>query len=665
MPNNLHVSTGTRQVVFLNFSSPLLVLLLFCITGIHAQTYEDLGLKNDTLGQSDDSLFAKEKFLPTYTIGEGSEHHSIDTSFGNYFYDPTLENYEYRNTGNLGNAHVPIDFPPEKRPGFDLGYHQFDLYRLSLENIRFYYDHRLPFSHLFFLVGLRKEQLFNVTHSQNIGRLFNFGFHYRRIASEGDYINQLTKHNDIGLTSRYGSKNEKYGFKTILIFNNINTNENGGVRNVNLFPDANFGRNKKLVETELDDAKNKQINANFTFNQHWNLGETVIEQINDTTTRRHFFPTLTFYQETGVSRDIYRYRDENPDSAYYGFFYTMDDSAGNPLIRHYLKSRELTARLGVRKTFIKTLDSTHVVYRNIVLEAWSRYSHFTITEDPSISESPDYLDVKASLRSYPDSNRNFMYDFTTAYSFLDYNRGDFSIESTIGYHFKKTGLIQAFGSYRHIQPAWVFQNFTTTGFSWENNFDQTKTLAIGALYKIPKFNFHISGTFRSIRNLTYWNEQRLPVQYAGNIAMFNVEVRKLFRLNDFGWDNLIRLNVSSDSYRLRYPLYWSIHSFFYEKGIFKGHLLTRVGFNLSYNTDYFAYGYFGLTGQFHLQEDQKLNYYPVTDLFLYFKIKTLWLFLTYRHLNQGMFRQKTYFTAYKYPAQDRTFNVGISWRFYD
>ena len=646
--------------------SLLIVVLTACILNrSQAQTYGDEFSSSDSLDQTGDSVFVKEKKLPTYTVGDGMKQYTIDTSLGKYYYDPVFENYDYRNTGNLGNAHLPVNFLGARKHSLLLGYDQFDLYKLSVDRIRFYYNHTLPYSNLFFLIGLRQQHAFNVTHSQNIKKRFNFGFHYRRIASEGDYTNQETKHNDVGITTRYRSENQKYGFKTILIFNNINTDENGGVRDFNVFEEDTSFVDNELQGTELDEAKNKHIQADFVLKQDWSLGETVIEHIDDTTTEKHFFPTLTFFLDAGVGRDKYRYRDENPDSSYYGIFYPQGDSTGSPLVRHYLKSRELMGQFGIRKTFIESMDSTHVVYRNLVVEARSKYAYNRIEQDPSELDFPSYLDARVSVHSYPDTGNKLIYDFSAAYSFLDYNRSDLLLEGKVGYDFNKLGIVKAFTSLQRQEPAWAFQSFTMNDFSWKNSFDQTEIFSVGGTYQIPRFRFHVTAKFNNIRNMTYWDEQRLPVQHDGNLQVLNIEVRKLFRIKYFGWDNLIRLNVLSDKQLMRYPLYWSKHSLFFEKAIFKGNLLSRLGINISYNTDYFAYGYFPLTGQFHLQDEQKLHFYPVLDLFFYFKIKTLRLFLTVRHIDQGLFKQSGYFNAFKYPALDRTFNVGISWRFYD
>jgi hypothetical protein len=56
--------------------------------------------------------------------------------------------------------------------------------------------------------------------------------------------------------------------------------------------------------------------------------------------------------------------------------------------------------------------------------------------------------------------------------------------------------------------------------------------------------------------------------------------------------------------------------------------------------------------------------FPVLDFFLNFKIKTVRVMLKVDNIS-SMFGTKGYYMSYLYPAQNLSFRVGITWRFFE
>ena len=86
---------------------------------------------------------------------------------------------------------------------------------------------------------------------------------------------------------------------------------------------------------------------------------------------------------------------------------------------------------------------------------------------------------------------------------------------------------------------------------------------------------------------------------------------------------------------------------------------------MSYNSNYFGNAYAPAIGQFYVQNEQKLTFYPVVDVFLNVKIKKARIFVKMEHLNQGIFRQKGYYVSPNYAMPERLFRLGFSWAFYN
>jgi len=95
-----------------------------------------------------------------------------------------------------------------------------------------------------------------------------------------------------------------------------------------------------------------------------------------------------------------------------------------------------------------------------------------------------------------------------------------------------------------------------------------------------------------------------------------------------------------------------------------GQLLTMIGFDVKYNTKYYADAYMPPLATFYQQRQKKLGNYPYVDIFLNVKLKRFRFFLTFEHVNSDWIG-KDYFTALHYPMNKRYIKFGMSWTFYD
>jgi hypothetical protein len=95
-----------------------------------------------------------------------------------------------------------------------------------------------------------------------------------------------------------------------------------------------------------------------------------------------------------------------------------------------------------------------------------------------------------------------------------------------------------------------------------------------------------------------------------------------------------------------------------------GKLLTMIGFDLFYNTKYYANAYMPSLTSFYRQTEKKLGNYPYFDAFLNVKLKRLRVYIKFEHLNSGWI-DKNYFSVLHYPRNERNLKFGLSWTFYD
>lgn len=603
-----------------------------------------------------------------FYLGENQQARmTVDTSLHNFqVYDPALiRDFRYRTIGSLGLPAFPVFYQPDMPFGFSLGYSAFDIYKLSRNNVRKYIT-SFPFTEFNMMIGRRREQLVSVYHAQTIRNRFYFGFEYNRSAGKGFFRRQQCNNNNFAVNLSYQSRNQRYSISPLFLFNNINAQENGGLNSANILYKDTTLISQELIGVRLSDARTEMRDRELFISQTLSLGKTIVRKINDTISVDQLVPAVSLYYQTGYLRNKIRYADFFPDSNYYGFFFPNRDALlARDSIGHFLFGQGVTNKVGVRLQFANTDNIDSIVFRNMLFDAHVEQLYYWLTYADK-EQKVHNLNVSIQLRNHPESLSRWSYVAKAAFSAVDYNAGDLLVEGRLGYWLsKKAGKIETMATWQRNEPAWFYQRFAAGNVTWTADFSKIQLFSLGMHYSLPSRQTSVSADFHNLNRWVYVDSLRLPHQHGDNLQAWIFSLAKNFRLKDWGLDNLIRIQHFTGKL-IRMPTLWLRHSIFYEHKIFRGALQPRIGIDMIYNTPYHANGYFPLTGQFYLQDQQLLRFYPVFDVFAAFKVKTFRLFLKIDHINQGwMKKQPNYYNFYLYPGMQRTFRIGINWRFYD
>ena len=130
----------------------------------------------DTIGfeHRDD---AKDSINISYKFLDSVRKYTIDSSindFDNYFSVPS----SYLYLGNNGAAATSLIYTDKRKPGFDEGFHAYDIYKYTVEGTRYYRTTR-PFSFINYQLASGKEQMLRAGHTQNPKPNLNWGFDYK------------------------------------------------------------------------------------------------------------------------------------------------------------------------------------------------------------------------------------------------------------------------------------------------------------------------------------------------------------------------------------------------------------------------------------------------------------------------------------------------------
>ncbi|MBK8608847.1 MAG: hypothetical protein IPL84_02550 [Chitinophagaceae bacterium] len=657
-----------------------LIIFVFCFQFLYAQepALNKIGDRikgignisggNDTIGfeHRDDS---KNAVAISYKYLDSIRPIPFDSSindFDTYFSIPS----SYAYLGNNGAAAYSLIYKPNAKPGFDAGFHAFDIYRYTLEESKFYKTNR-PFTQLGYQLASGKEQMIKALHTQSPRPNWSFGFDYRLISAPGFYVTQNANHKSYRLFSNYQGKRKRYAAYIILVGNTIKNSENGGIRSDTVLTDPNY-KQRFSMPVNIGNAANYAPNPfqssvstgniykdlTIFIRQTYDIGKKDSIAINDSTTEYLFYPKLRAQHSFTYSTYNYLFRDDMADSAYYHDNY------------------DTIPKKGVDSFFIQ--------------QKWSVISNdFTLLQFPDTKNSGQFIsagvrleNIKGELKDgtknfynfvvhgeYRNKTRNKLWDVLAKGEFYvnGLNSGDYSAYATIARHINNTwGDVRLFFKNVNRSPSFIFDasstfNFNNTGLSTKENI-----ISFGADVN----NRFINLSFKNhiITNLAYFDDYYKIEQSSKVINLLQLSASRKTKLTK-RWNLYtdITLQQTDGSAPVKVPLLFTRNRVAYEANLFKN-LFLSAGLEIRYFTPFKAYNYSPVMGQFTPQDTVTINNLPDITAFFHFRIKSFTGFIRGENLNAVSFKNgfgfiNNNFGAPHYPMQGFIFRFGIQWGF--
>ncbi len=591
---------------------------------------------------------------------------STINDFDKYFSVPS----SYIYLGNNGAAAYPLIYQPNAKPGWDGGFHAFDVYRYTLEGSKFYKTNR-PFSQLSYQLASGKEQMIKVLHTQSPRPNWSFGFDYRLISAPGFFTNQNTNHKNYRLFSNYQGKKKRYAAFIILVGNTLKNSENGGIRfdsslyNPNLQKrfsiDVNLGNQNNTEATPFSSTiVTGNVYKDFTFflRQTYDIGKKDSVAINDSTTEYLFYPKLRAQHSFTYSTYNYLYRDDKADSAIYKSWY------------------DTIVKFGRDSFFVK--------------EKWSVMSNdFTLLQFPDTKNSGQFIsagvkfeNIKGELINgtrhfynfivhgeYRNKTRNKLWDVQATGEFYvnGLNAGDYSAYATVARHLNnKLGDVRLFFKNVNRSPSFIFDNASSFNFKNPGLTKKENIISFGADAKNKFINLGFKNHI--ITNLAYFSDYYHTAQSSKVINLLQLYASKKVKLTK-RWSLYadITFQQTDGSAPVKVPLLFTRNRLAYEGNFYKN-LFLSAGLEVRYFTPFEAYNYSPVMGQFFPQDTFKLKNLPDVSAFFHFRIKSFTAFIRAENLNTVSFKNGFGFTnnnfaAAHYPTQGLIIRFGIQWGF--
>jgi hypothetical protein len=617
----------------------------------------------------------------------------VDTLLDNYHNQNPVYRY-FTSVSTLGNYSQPAFSNVFAERSHDQEYlliNPFYPFMQLYTGTRFF-NTRTPFSRISYFRGgsnQNREEIFDAFHSQNLTKALNVGFHFNTTGTMGQYRFQKVKNNSFGVFSSYAGS--LYSYHLSFSLNKIVADENGGITNDSLVTDTTFSFTKD-IPTLFGGIDNPPQHVPDVYSEVRNLNLLAVQEIafrmkraksdsvNTRKNRRIFYPKLLYILY--LDRNIRLFRDNDPSVGLNAGLYPavlFDDTRTADSLAVWKMGNSARLQFQGRKSNHYFVDYGYDLMQ-YAIEVPAAGPVDTLQEHWFISEEIRLPGVSYTNRLYNSHvstgfNKVFAnhleLDLFGQYYLTGYRSTDFYLSGDLKLFAGKPGkesslLIRAVSELK--TPDFLYTHYASNNFLWTFNFDKTSFNNLSIKLTILSKKFDIQGDYYLIRNFVYFNEDASPEQYPGGLSILSLTASKRFDFWKISSTSKMAYQKTNNEKILGLPEI-AFYNSTYLKHLFNfrstgGKLLTMIGFDLFYNTKYYADAYMPSLTTFYRQSEKQLGNYPYFDVFLNVQLKRLRFYIKYEHVNSGWI-DKNYFSVLHYPRNERNLKFGLSWTFYD
>lgn len=616
----------------------------------------------------------------------------VDTGIQDFhIYHPAFKNaVSVQSLGNVGNSSQSGDFFQRQTSDKEFLFQQnYSAYGLWPGGIRFY-DVTKPYTLLtygqWFSNKPKGESILKVLHTQNINRHINFGFYFNSIAAQGKYLNQEAKDKSTGFFST--GKFDTYDYWFSFGKNKFENQENGGLPNPKDIENPDI--QPENITVWLTDVTSYNTNLNVTLTHQYKLGVWKEMKEKDEVFQQ-FIPRVALLHVVEVQKSTRQFTEADPNPS---FTYTDDrglvkfygkdhvpyinktvgsadepatiDKTGQTVIsnRFVLKFMEAPDR---KYTFGKQAFISNDLVNNYFPQEELITDSLGVKQSPlGLTQSGKYSNTYIGGSAYRTDGRFWSWTVFGKSCIQGRNALDYELSGTIEKPIrskKDTSFVKIFAKMSNQTPGYFYEHYYSNHYKWENFFDKTYTLRVGANIDKPGWRFKASVNYAIINKFVFFNELALPEQAKSEFSVGQILLNKDFKFGGLNIRNWVLLQkTTTDNYLALPPL--SIRNSTYYENTYAKVLHFQFGLDTRYESAWYADQYSPATGMFYRQSSEKMGDYAWVDAFVNLKIKRTAFYIKYTNL-ATQFVKGGYYTSPGYPGPVSTLLFGLSWSFYN
>ncbi|MDR1592040.1 MAG: putative porin [Prevotellaceae bacterium] len=581
-----------------------------------------------------------------------------DTVITSYMDKNPVNNYSLVNSwnGNLGSqVQSKLFFDRTNKTGlfFSEGY---DAYTITPQDL-IYFNTTTPYANLTYHTALpryREQDYLKALFTFNANKYINIGGLTNLIYGRGQYPKQGTKALNAGFWGSLSGK--RYTLNAMIMFNNFRNLENGGLADLSQLRDDEIAPN--YMKTSLTAAASGYRNNIYFLNHKYSLGFERERKLANDSTVYDFVPVTSFIHTIKFENVARRYVDNNLTDSFYLNNYHNEQFTFDTAHYYSLKN---TLAITLEEKFNRLLHFglaafvEHDLRRHLVMTDSAKYGDLL----------ENNLTLGATLSKH--EGKHIRYDATGQIVILGTKVGQFDVNGNIYTDFRlfqDTILLSAGAQLANTVPDYFLNYYRSNHFQWDNTFKNSWIFQAKARLALPKRHISLGFHIANMTGYTYFDRQALPAQYDGNIQTVALDATVNLKAWKFHFDNELVYQLTSSREVLPLPDF-SFYTNIYYKDLFFKVLTTQIGVSCRYHTAYNGNSYMPATGVFFLQNETTIGNYPELNVYLNFHLKRMRFYLQYANFNFNRFGGQSYFLMPNYPLNPPTFQLGLSWNFYN
>lgn len=575
----------------------------------------------DNLEWGFDSLIARDTLLRNFHLS----------------HTPLIDQPAFQNQGMWGTAQRTLELGDFFSTEFNEGFRSLDGIRKSApDEIAI---SGKPVSDLHYVQGYPQMIYITAKHTQNLGPYASFGIDYRRLKMQNIYFNNLPllDRNRIpniyntGFHFRFDPPNNRYLLLLQVMNNRITNQETGGITEEGIFDSLGAGSRLFNQAAPLPDAVNVFKDLGVNIHQYY------IFRRSDSTTGSQ----MRVFHHLSLANNRNEFNSTGADSGFFRHQYLGDISADRQQFKY------LTNELGLGRNDGSFFSKVSIKQQTIGF--WGTQKENAVYTN---------LYVKASGIVLAQKKRS---GINGSICLSGYNRGDLFL--SLFYHRKLNQNWQLNTNFSAVAVESDFQQNYYYGnhFRWSNDFNKQSNIS-GDVQLIlnHKHPIQIGLHGGSIKNFIYYGNNGYPVQHRESELWYKMKFHQALNFRYWGIRNLLIFQqVNADV--LPMPKVVAKSTWLFKSWLFHENMYFESGIDLFYHSGYVAPEYNPATRQFLNGQLKSYGNYPLADVFIDARIKTVSLMFRMHHVNQDIWNNESVILSPGYPILPRSFSFGIRW----
>ena len=586
-----------------------------------------------------DVLFSEDTLdVKYYYLAEPTVRLNYQDTFLQYFHEFNLDKIRGQQFFNLGYPTAPVRSviaAPATRVGYHLGLNAYDPFRLDDHNFRFY-QIKKALTYASYVQGqTQSDGIFRAIFARDFKDGLQLSFDYNRANNLGIYQRQAGQQTNLAVGMRYVSKSHRFQLHGVHYANTFSQENNGGITS-----DSSY----------LDEVADQRLNIPVFLNAAETRDQQRVYQLQGTyrllgkDSTQNTSGLLAQVKLRSEER-IFKYFDNSPSLAYYGDYWTHD--AG---IRNFIQQDQLSTHFNLQFAGNRPNQLIQVGLKNIRHNIDLDNTDEKINDWVITSGLNWILKDRLGLEASGDFGTN---------KFGAY----YAIKGRLTLDLAKAGRLLGEVRINQRQPSQIERNlFLSQGEIWNNDFKNVLNNHLTISYQLPAFDLEVSAGQVLSSNPIYFQATGIPSQIDGITSLTFLRLFKSFRLGSFVNENQIILQQPGNRDVFRVPTWYAKNSLYFDGYLFKKVLNLKTGFEIRIHDSFDGISFAPFLGQFTIDDSHTIASYPMLDYHLAIKVGFLRAFVLLENILQP-WQDLPYFPSSRYPGQDFTLRVGLSWIF--